>query len=960
VSLLIGSKVSSDKISADDGNSNIIQLPSRDDIIAYLSLPEDQRRWLYHKVRCRGYPSANAAYGLPARLHSLGAALSDGGDIWLTICENAEGYASKVIGLTKDGKIRKSSAAHISRGKAQRVAVKDLDDLATLFTGLSPKHAACYGVPQNETATIVTKKTLLNGSCPPGAIARDRRHLSYRPQAPGIFFGDYDPRKGHPAKDWREIDDILCAIVPGWSKAKRLWRPSSGAFLYYKDTELVGAGGWHFYTIVDDASAIPMVTAFIYQALWKAGHGYVEIGNAGQLLDRSLIDASVSQPERLDFAAEPVLRDGVTRRTPGDVLLPGGVLSVKGITAEKTLAEWRKTSSELKKAREKALPEARRVREIWAAKRAEELTRQGVAGTTGELAKAVKTAVEHHVLTTPFVLVDEDGKNVSVAEILANPAKYHEARFADPLEPDYNNGDRRIAYADLSGKRPYIYSHAHGGATYRLVRMMEVIRVDAGERPRVVDECLAVMAETKEVYEFGEELTLIADDDGSQRPMSKDLLGDYLGRRIRFLAWNGMAKDYVPIDTPERVCASIIAKRGMRGLPGLRGVITTPTLLADGSLLDKPGYDEVSGLYLHGDHFPTIPDNLDDDSLRVVHGLLWKPFEKFPYVDAVSRGVLLSAVLTVPVRRMLPTAPGYCADANMPGTGKTLLMQCLMRLAGAVPEAQPSNFSDEPEVRKRLLSILRSGVPACLIDNIIGEVKSPAFEAVLTSEVYGDRVLGISQNHSYLTNLMWLMSANNMLLGGDSWRRILITRLDAHCDEPESRRFDLDPREHCRQNRKTIVAATLAILRTFIKAEKPRQTANEWGSFKEWDGLIRQCVLWLADKKIAKDVADPVEAGLRAKADAPGRHTLELFINGIENAFRFNHKFRTREIVERCSGGVRPGDDNLHEALERIAQEKGGMSSAILGTWMRSHEGTRSKGRWLTRVKQPENSKASA
>lgn len=108
----------------------------------------------------------------------------------------------------------------------------------------------------------------------------------------------------------------------------------------------------------------------------------------------------------------------------------------------------------------------------------------------------------------------ENGEQVTVSGLLANPEKYHGMCCADPLEPDYNDGDQRIAYIDLSSNRPFIYSFAHGGMTYRPVRMIETIEVDPGERPYVVDRCLAVMAVTKEVYEFGEELTLIADDDG--------------------------------------------------------------------------------------------------------------------------------------------------------------------------------------------------------------------------------------------------------------------------------------------------------------------------------------------------------------------------------------------------------------------------------------------------------------
>ncbi len=126
---------------------------------------------------------------------------------------------------------------------------------------------------------------------------------------------DYDPRDGQPALDWQEIDKIIGEIIPSWADAQRLWRASSSAFLYTEEgVELIGKGGWRCYAMADNAAAIPGVGAFLYQALWKKGHGYIKISKSGQSLDRSLVDAAVWQPERIDFAAEPVLGDGLERR----------------------------------------------------------------------------------------------------------------------------------------------------------------------------------------------------------------------------------------------------------------------------------------------------------------------------------------------------------------------------------------------------------------------------------------------------------------------------------------------------------------------------------------------------------------------------------------------------------------------------------------------------------------------
>ena len=301
---------------------------------------------------------------------------------------------------------------------------------------------------------------------------------------------DCDARPDTPALNWQDIDSILGHIIPDWLKSQRLWRASSSAFIYTSNgSELIGVGGWRCYVMVDDASAISAVGAFIYQRLWEMGHGYIRISQSGQALDRSLVDASVWQPERVDFAANPVLASGLVRRAPQPVLL-GSVplLATADIKAPLTLGEWRLSSEMLRKAREEVKPQCQKTRQDYAATRVEALVKEFPQASKKRLHKLISRALEHKVLTSDFVLYRPDGSRITVAQILADPDKWHQARFSDPFEPQYRN-DPRIAFANLdpeSGSDPYIYSHAHGGMRYRLVRPSATICLKTGERPAVI------------------------------------------------------------------------------------------------------------------------------------------------------------------------------------------------------------------------------------------------------------------------------------------------------------------------------------------------------------------------------------------------------------------------------------------------------------------------------------------
>lgn len=215
----------------------------------------------------------------------------------LTVLQNERGYATKVFSLDEAGKLQKQSAASIYDGHIATAAVQDIRELMTLLAGLKPHNALTFGVTAYQKARLLTKDMLEGGSFP-GTVARDRAHFSFRDGQAGILMLDYDPREGQPALDWQEIDRIIGEIIPSWAETQRLWKVSSSAFLYTKDgLELIGKGGWRGYVMVDNAAAIPGVGAFLYQALWKKGHGYIKISKSGQALDRSLVDAAVWQPE---------------------------------------------------------------------------------------------------------------------------------------------------------------------------------------------------------------------------------------------------------------------------------------------------------------------------------------------------------------------------------------------------------------------------------------------------------------------------------------------------------------------------------------------------------------------------------------------------------------------------------------------------------------------------------------
>lgn len=138
-----------------------------------------------------------------------------------------------------------------------------------------------------------------------------------------------------------------------------------------------------------------------------------------------------------------------------------------------------------------------------------------------------------------------------MGELLDDPKRWHNERFADPLEPEYAR-DSRIAWANLrSGGKPYIWSHAHGGQRFNLERAAATITVNRGEGPRIVNEADELLKLNGEVYQRGGMLVRIAD--GGILPVTGPWLRNNLESICRFEAFDVRKKKITPTDCPSEL-----------------------------------------------------------------------------------------------------------------------------------------------------------------------------------------------------------------------------------------------------------------------------------------------------------------------------------------------------------------------------------------------------------------------
>jgi hypothetical protein len=880
----------------------------------------------------------------------LGATAGNGALVFTKV-SNKRGSLTKTYSLGADGKPKKTTAAKLYEGHAERMECADIAEFMARRATLESHEALLYGVAERASVSITTQSELKGRPALRGThIARDAEHMHYA-KAPGVVMFDHDPEHCEREFDRTSLRAAMLEAVPGLDLAPMAWATSASSCIVNEQTGdvLQGLRGQRLYVPVADATDIPRIGKVIYERLWAAGFGRFVVSKAGALLDRNIVDASAWTPERIDFAAGAKCMPPLVQSAPPWHVWGAGLMGGLDPWNSRTLPDLTDAEREAA-ARNRTTARAAKASEAAAAREAYIVERgSALAADRGIDAEAgvalVREAVERSLLFADFLLHPEDGEPVTVGAVLDDPVRWHGARFADPLEHDYRS-DMRIAWCNLrSGGRPYLYSHAHGiGQRYELVRQPARLQIQPGGDARLVDDCLRIMRERGDVYDFGSSDTAEVVGEGRVRVSGVVNLLDYLNRHVRFTRFDKRARKeddpWWPTSCPESVAKTIAARSGERELPKLRGVITAPTLRADGSVLDAPGYDVGTGLFYveHGDaaRVNSTPSKQEvEDALEA----LWKPVSQFPFADAHARGVVLAALLTACVRRGLPRAPGIAIDAPTAGTGKSLLAETILALGGHSSSSHVPPTGDE-ETGKVLFSLLREGAGAVYFDNFTGVVGGKAIDQFLTAELYSGRVLGLSKNEGGLPNgALFVVTGNNLQIAGDTCRRMLVCRLDARIEDPHRRSFAFEPRHYVSRHRARLVAAALTLMRGYITSGAT-PVGRPLGSFEQWDGLVRQTVCWLAATQSKVELDDPNVTTEHSGANDETKNLLGVMLAAWRGAFG-STPHTTGEALVFLNDFDKAGEDKRaeREALKAaIAQlprpPKVEVDAKRLGIWL--------------------------
>ena len=200
---------------------------------------------------------------------------------------------------------------------------------------------------------------------------------------------------------------------------------------------------------------------------------------------------------------------------------------------------------------------------------------------------------------------------------------------------------------------------------------------------------------------------------------------------------------------PPGWCVGAVGTRGIwDGIRPLTGVVSFPVVRPDGTLLTEPGYDSLTGLFLHWTRPPLpIPERPSLADAKAAVAKLLDVVGDVPFADEMHKSAWLAALLTPLARPAFDgPAPLFLVDANVRAAGKGLCLEVISRIVTGNPFpviGYPVNPQDgEEELRKKITSFLLYGDRIALFDNLTGAFGDGTLDRALTGTAWHDRILG--------------------------------------------------------------------------------------------------------------------------------------------------------------------------------------------------------------------------
>lgn len=289
-------------------------------------------------------------------------------------------------------------------------------------------------------------------------------------------------------------------------------------------------------------------------------------------------------------------------------------------------------------------------------------------------------------------------------------------------------------------------------------------------------------------------------------------------------------------------------------MPRINKLFTVPLPILNNGELTLPirGYDERFYSYLPEDA-PDIDTNM---KLEDAKDILDEVYSEFCFSKPYDKVLAISALLTPFCRgvfdRFSARTPIFFYEGNRERCGKDYCAGITgVLFEGAALEDAPISYGEgqansSDELRKKILSTFISGRRRLHFANNKGHIDNAILENISTAEKYSDRILGRSENLTFVNDLDISLSGNQgVTFTPDLANRSRFIRLSLAIEDANSRKFKT-PNLHqmILDNRFQVLSALYALVRSWHEKGRPSGKIP-FASYPEWarvvGGIMEAC-----------------------------------------------------------------------------------------------------------------------
>ena len=314
--------------------------------------------------------------------------------------------------------------------------------------------------------------------------------------------------------------------------------------------------------------------------------------------------------------------------------------------------------------------------------------------------------------------------------------------------------------------------------------------------------------------------------------------------------WNSYGKYWVSKEksTGEQTAKVLLESPSLRdNLKIIKHTLNVPVpLLIEGKLsFPKRGFNKKLCLYVN----PNTPEITNPDlSIDEAKALIFDLLREFCFKTNNDSIKTLMALLTPFLRGLYKSwdtrTPLFIYFGNRERCGKDYLagIRSIIFEGHAIEEPPIStgekynNTNDE--LRKKIMSLLRTGRHFLHFSNNKGHIDNATFEQVITATVWSDRLLGSNKIATFENTIEYSLSGNlGTTLTSDLKNRSIVINLFLRKENANERKFERPNLwGYIKQNRENILSALYSFVRNWYEKDMPISKVP-FASFPEWAGI---------------------------------------------------------------------------------------------------------------------------